>query len=56
MMAVIKERYDYLINITLPEGVTPVSGAELVNKVSEGEETTYTLQVNALVFIPVFQF
>jgi Peptidase family M1 domain len=44
MMAVIKERYDYLINITLPEGVTPVSGAELVNKVSEGEETTYTFR------------
>ncbi len=44
MMAVIKERYDYLINITLPEGVTPVSGAELVNKVRAGEETTYTFR------------
>jgi hypothetical protein len=44
MMAVIKERYDYLINITLPEGVTPVSGAELLNKVRAGEETTYTFR------------
>ncbi len=44
MMAIIKERYDYLINITLPEGATPVSGAELVNKVRAGEETTYTFR------------
>jgi hypothetical protein len=44
MMVVVKEQYDYLINITLPEGLVPVSGAELINKVISGKETTYTFR------------
>ncbi len=44
MMAVIKEQYDYAVDITLPEGVIPVSGAELLSKRVSGLETTYTFR------------
>lgn len=44
MMAIVKERYDYLINITVPNGLIVASGGELIDQTETDNETTYVFR------------
>jgi aminopeptidase N len=44
MMAITREQYDYSIKISVPNGITAVSGGELVNRTSTDGETTFYFQ------------
>jgi hypothetical protein len=41
MMAIVNEAYDFLINITVPDGIIVVNGGELVERKKSGDETTF---------------
>lgn len=41
MMQIVKQKYDYNIKITVPEGLIAVTGGELVDKTISNNETTY---------------
>jgi len=44
MMAIVKERYHYLLNVSVPNGLKLANGGKLVKKMKNGEMTTYTYQ------------
>ncbi len=44
MMAIVKEQYDYLINITIPKGMIAVSGGQLIDQTKTDDETTFIFQ------------
>ncbi len=41
MMAIAKERYDYMINITIPSELIAVTGGELVDQIQNDKKTTF---------------
>jgi len=41
MMAIAKERYDYLINVTIPNEMIAVTGGKLIDQTKTDGETTY---------------
>ncbi len=40
-MAIAKERYDYLINITIPNEMIAITGGKLIDQIKTDGETTY---------------
>jgi hypothetical protein len=44
MMAITKEQYNYSIKITVPYGITAVSGGELIDQTKTDDETTFVFQ------------
>ncbi len=44
MMAVIKESYDYTLNVTIPKDLTAVCGGKLTSVIENGDEKTVTFQ------------
>ncbi|MGD0755850.1 MAG: hypothetical protein ABR927_12400 [Bacteroidales bacterium] len=41
MMAIVNESYDFLLTITVPDGIMVVTGGELVEQKKTGDETTF---------------
>jgi hypothetical protein len=41
MWAIVTERYDYTIRVTVPAGLTAVTGGRLIDRTETGDETTF---------------
>ena len=41
MMQIVKQKYDYLIKITVPDGLLAVTGGKLIDKTRTDDETTF---------------
>jgi len=44
MMAIVGERYNYLINVTIPRGVIVANGGKLIKKIELDKEITYSYE------------
>ena len=44
MWAIVKERYDYTIRVTVPSGLTAVTGGRLTDRTTAGDETTFVFR------------
>src|SRR4030042_1997764 len=44
MMSIFSEKFDYLINITVPKGMTAVTAGELISRTETGDESTFTFR------------